>query len=41
MSFFNAFRAFFPMLSFQRDLPLPMSRTDRGILPMEEVHARE
>jgi hypothetical protein len=38
MSFFNAF---FPTLSFQLDLPLPMSRTDRGILPMEEVHVRE
>jgi hypothetical protein len=38
MSFFNAF---FPALSFQLDLPLPMSRTDREILPMEEVHVRE
>ena len=30
-----------PVLSFQLDLPLPMSRTDRGIRPMEEVHVRE
>jgi hypothetical protein len=33
--------AFFPVLSFQLDLPLPMSRTGHGILPMEEVHVRE
>src|SRR5260370_38820838 len=38
MSFFNPF---FPALSFQLDLPLPMSRTDRRILPMEELHVRE
>jgi hypothetical protein len=38
MSFLTAF---FPALSFQLDLPPPMSRTDRGILPMEEVHVRE
>jgi hypothetical protein len=39
--FLQRFRAFFPTLSFQLDLPLPMSRTDLGILPMEEVHVRE
>jgi hypothetical protein len=39
--FLQRFRAFFPTLSFQLDLPLPMSRTDRGILPTEEVHVRE
>jgi len=29
------------MLPFQLALPLPMSRTDHGILAMEEVHVRK
>jgi hypothetical protein len=33
--------ALFSSLSFQFDLPLPMSRTDRRLLPMEERHVRE
>ena len=33
--------ALFSSLSFQFDLPLPMSRTHRGLLPMEELHVRE
>jgi hypothetical protein len=34
-------KEFLQTLSFQLDLPLPMSRTDRKILPMEELHVRE
>jgi hypothetical protein len=37
----NEFPRRFVALSFQLDLPLPMSRTDRGILSMEEFHVRE
>jgi hypothetical protein len=37
----NEFPQRFVALSFQLDLPLPMSRTDRRILPMEELHVRE
>jgi hypothetical protein len=37
----NEFPQRFVALSFQLDLPLPMSRTDRRILSMEELYVRE